>query len=120
MAQDKRVLGRVICVQHLRVRRISARLSGFVKCMRGPWEYENPPCASVGGDFWFPEKANGQMNTVEMVMAKSICHTYPHKAECAEWGIYNEVHGVWGGLTQQDRIPIQRKLNIIIRGVNVA
>jgi hypothetical protein len=54
--------------------------------MRGPWEYENPPCASVGGDFWFPEKANGRMNTVEMVMAKSICHTCPHKAECAEWG----------------------------------
>jgi hypothetical protein len=71
--------------------------------MREPRFYENPACASVGGDFWFPEK-----------------HTCPHKAECAEWGIYNEVHGVWGGLTQQDRIPIQRKLNIIIRGVNVA
>lgn len=88
--------------------------------MREPWVYENPACAEVGGDFWFPEKADGSMNTVEMVMAKSICRTCPHKAECAEWGIRNEVFGIWGGLTQQDRRPIQRQLKITIKGESVA
>jgi hypothetical protein len=27
--------------------------------MREPSEYEAPLCASVGGDFWFPEKVAG-------------------------------------------------------------
>jgi hypothetical protein len=32
--------------------------------------------------------------------ARSICNNCEHKAECAEWGIYNERHGIWGGLTE--------------------
>jgi len=55
-----------------------------------------------------------------MVMAKSICHTCPHKAECAEWGINKEQFGIWGGLTQADRVPIRKQLNIILKGENVA
>ena len=88
--------------------------------MRDPGLYENPSCAEVGGDFWFPEKADGSMNTVEMVMAKKICHTCPHKAECAEWGIKNERYGIWGGLTQKDRRPLQKQLNIVLEEEDVA
>jgi hypothetical protein len=88
--------------------------------MRSPRFYENPSCAQVGGEFWFPERTDGSMNTVEMVMAKSICHTCPHKAECAEWGINKEQFGIWGGLTQADRVPIRKQLNIILKGENVA
>jgi WhiB family redox-sensing transcriptional regulator len=60
------------------------------------------------------------MNTVEMVMAKSICRTCPHKAECAEWGIKNEAFGIWGGLTERDRRPLRKALNITVKGENVA
>jgi len=88
--------------------------------MREPRFYENPSCAQVGGDFWFPEKADGSMNTVEMAMAKSICNSCPHKAECAEWGIKNESFGIWGGLTETDRRPIRRARNIRVRGEGVA
>jgi WhiB family redox-sensing transcriptional regulator len=88
--------------------------------MREPRFFENPACAEVGGDFWFPERTDGSMNTVEMVMAKSICRTCPHKAECAEWGIHNERFGIWGGLTQKDRRPIRKQLNIVLKGEDVA
>lgn len=88
--------------------------------MREPWVYEHPACAEVGGDFWFPEKADGSMNTVEMVMAKSICRTCPHKAECAEWGIRNEAHGIWGGLTPRDREAVRRNNKIRLREEDVA
>jgi len=88
--------------------------------MREPRFYENPSCAEVGGDFWFPEKADGSMNTVEMVMAKSICRTCPHKAECAEWGINKETHGIWGGMTEKERRPLRRALKITIKGESVA
>ena len=88
--------------------------------MREPSEYEAPLCASVGGDFWFPEKETGGSNSTEMVMAKSICRQCPHQTECAEWGIQKEDFGVWGGLSELDRRLIRRKKNIILKGDGIA
>lgn len=72
--------------------------------MRVPWEYEEPKCAEIGGDFWFPEKGE---DTSEYTLAKSICHSCTHKAECLEWGINNELHGVWGGMSARERQMIR-------------
>jgi hypothetical protein len=88
--------------------------------MREPRFYENPYCADVGGDFWFPEKENGYLYAKEMEMAKSICGMCPHQTECAEWGIKNEVHGIWGGLAPRTRANIRTKRNIILREEDVA
>lgn len=92
--------------------------------MRQPREYENPSCASVGGDFWFPEKANskGAVRTLsgtsfEVQMAKAICKSCIHKLECAEWGLKREYFGIWGGLTEGERRPIRRSLNIKVEEV---
>ena len=75
--------------------------------MREPKDYEAPSCAQIGGDFWFPDvKEKGSHE--DTFFAKSICKTCPHQSECAEWGLANEVHGIWGGLTSKDRILIDR------------
>ena len=60
------------------------------------------------------------MSRNEIAMAKKICLSCPHKAECAEWGIKNESFGIWGGLTETDRRPIRRARNIRVRGEGVA
>ena len=78
--------------------------------MREPRFYENPSCAQVGGDFWFPEKADGSMNTVEMVMAKSICQSCPHKVECVEWGIKKEPILKWKAGNQVTGSRRERKI----------
>lgn len=88
--------------------------------MREPRFYESPACATVGGDFWFPEKSDGTSNSIEMVMAKSICNLCPHRIECAEWGIENEYYGIWGGLTERQRQSIRRQRNISLKGEGVA
>jgi WhiB family redox-sensing transcriptional regulator len=88
--------------------------------VREPRFYENPACASVGGDFWFPEKSDGSMNSVEMLMAKSICKSCLHRTECAEWGIYRERFGIWGGLTEFERRSIRRQQDITLKGEDVA
>lgn len=110
-----------------RVRQTSATLSGFANCMRGPWEYEDPSCASVGGDFWFPELEKGSTHLsgadgkrLEGQTAKSICKSCIHKLECQRWGLEHERFGIWGGLTETDRNPIRRRLNIIVEEVGVA
>ena len=88
--------------------------------MREPRFYENPACATVGGDFWFPEKHDGTSNSTEMLMAISICKGCPHRTECAEWGVQKERFGIWGGITERQRRIIRRQRNITLRGEDVA
>jgi hypothetical protein len=110
-----------------RVRQTSATLSGFANCMRGPWEYEDPSCASVGGDFWFPEIEKGVVllsgsdgRRLESQVAKSICKSCIHKIECQQWGLKHERFGIWGGLAEPDRNVVRKRLNIIVEEVSNA
>lgn len=77
--------------------------------MRTPREFENPLCAQVDGELWFPEVGSNSES------AKRICNQCPHQTECAEWGIKHEVHGVWGGLSAYDRKRLRSKLRIIVQ-----
>ena len=76
--------------------------------MRSPREFENPLCAQVDGELWFPEKGGSS------VAAKKICSQCSHITECAEWGIKHEAFGIWGGLSVRDRDRIRKKRNITI------
>ena len=94
--------------------------------MRGPWEYEDPSCASVGGNFWFPEKTHKDgygtvfnAQSEEVKIAKSVCNSCIHKIECQQWGLHHEYHGIWGGLSDAERRPIRRRLNIIVKEVGI-
>jgi WhiB family transcriptional regulator, redox-sensing transcriptional regulator len=107
-------------VLHQRVQQTSATLSGSDNWMREPRFYEDPACATVGGDFWFPEKSDGSSNSTEMLLAISICKKCTHQVECAEWGIENERFGIWGGVTENQRRNIRREKDIKLRGEDVA
>ena len=92
--------------------------------MREPWEYEDPSCASVGGDFWFAERdginfAGTDEKQVQTQVAKKICGSCTHKIECQQWGLKHERFGIWGGLSESDRRPIRKRLNIIVEEINV-
>jgi len=107
-----------------RAHQISAIPSGFDNCMRQPWEYENPACASVGGDFWFPDKYAGDgpvrainVQSEEVRIAISVCKSCTHRIECRQWGLEREYYGIWGGLTEGERRPIRRQLNITVKEV---
>lgn len=76
--------------------------------MRSPREFDNPLCAQVDGELWFPDKGG------DTRPAKKICDQCIHKTECAEWGIKHELIGVWGGLSGFERRLIRRKYNIIL------
>jgi WhiB family redox-sensing transcriptional regulator len=61
-------------------------------------------CREVDGDLWFPEQGNGSAR-----QAKEICAQCPVKTECADWALKaREPHGIWGGLSEQERARIRR------------
>jgi len=84
--------------------------------MREPREYENPLCAQIGGDFWFPEREEGAVSYIDGQYAKSICKRCIHKVECAEWGIRKETFGIWGGLAHRERLQARRDRRINLGG----
>ncbi|NBW18330.1 MAG: WhiB family transcriptional regulator [Caulobacteraceae bacterium] len=84
--------------------------------MREPREYENPLCAEIGGDFWFPERDNPEnRKLLDPSYAKSICRSCIHRTECAQWGIKNERFGIWGGLTEYERTLLRTRSKIRVK-----
>jgi len=64
-------------------------------------------CKKKNGDIWFPPF---ETTTPELyyAIAKRICNVCPVWEECRNFGI-KETFGVWGGLTPQERIPLQKE-----------
>ena len=75
--------------------------------MRQPWQYERPACRNLEPDLFVEETKE---NTP---IAIAICRQCDHQIECAQYGIYVMVIGVWGGLTTSQRAEAAKRNNII-------
>ena len=63
-----------------------------------------PACRGIPVELFFPER--GQLPTD----AKRVCRGCPLLIQCRRWALDQpvaELHGVWGGLTQHERIDIK-------------
>lgn len=68
------------------------------------WE-ASAACATVGGDWWFPEKDAGRNSAAD---AKRICMGCPVRVECLEYALARPwLEGVWGGLTERSRATLR-------------
>jgi len=78
-----------------------------------PPVFENAPCESLDVNIFFakdPDEPGYKNSDTEYREAKKICMGCPYRVECAEWGIKNEVYGMWGGLSPRERQKL-RKIN---------
>ena len=84
--------------------------------MKGPWEFENAPCTEIGTSHFFSHDKDDPSSTgtkdQSFKDAKKVCASCVYQEDCAIWGLQNESHGVWGGLTPKDRKLLKRKLNM--------
>ena len=80
--------------------------------MRVPTSFENPLCAEVDTELFFPEK--GEQN--KSAIAKSLCLQCPHIDECLEWALRYERYGIWGGTNELTRKRIRSKRKIKFLG----
>jgi WhiB family redox-sensing transcriptional regulator len=88
--------------------------------MQHPFNFDEPACSEVGGDFWFPERVEGGGNSTELRMAKAICSRCPHLNECLEWGLKRERYGIWGGLSESEREAVRKERKILLKEEGVA
>lgn len=61
-------------------------------------------CGQTDPDSFFPEKGGSARE------AKQVCLACPVRVQCLEWALDNAEHfGVWGGLTEKERLRIRRR-----------
>ena len=73
---------------------------------RPPQWHEQANCAGVDPELFFPETGR---KTKASRQAKKICFRCDVRNECLQWALdNNEVHGVYGGTTPEQRKQIHR------------
>ncbi|WP_327310067.1 WhiB family transcriptional regulator (plasmid) [Streptomyces sp. NBC_01298] len=65
-----------------------------------------PACAGADPELFFVHA----LSTLQIARAKAICATCPLVASCLEGALERgEEHGVWGGLTEDERRALKRR-----------
>lgn len=63
-------------------------------------------CAEADPELFFPEKNHPEQARA----AKSLCQACDERPTCLEWALENdEVYGIWGGLSERERLKIRRE-----------
>ncbi|MGW1161331.1 WhiB family transcriptional regulator [Streptomyces sp. NPDC002513] len=66
------------------------------------WQ-EQALCAQTGADFFFPEPGSSVRE------AKRICELCAIRSACLEYALaHDERFGVWGGLSEKERLHLRR------------
>ncbi|MGW1895388.1 WhiB family transcriptional regulator [Streptomyces sp. NPDC002004] len=61
-------------------------------------------CAQVGADFFFPEPGSSVRD------AKRVCALCPIRTACLDYALaHDERFGVWGGLSEKERLGLRRE-----------
>jgi WhiB family redox-sensing transcriptional regulator len=80
------------------------------------WQ-ENGNCRNHPTDLFYPEMAtrDGQLKARHAV---SICRTCDVVSQCRSYAIENESFGIWGGMTEGERLKHRRTNSIAVRFPN--
>jgi WhiB family transcriptional regulator, redox-sensing transcriptional regulator len=63
-------------------------------------------CQFADPDLFFPISSSGPSGS-QVAQAKAICAGCPVRQQCLAFALRtHQVHGVWGGLTEQERHPL--------------
>jgi WhiB family transcriptional regulator, redox-sensing transcriptional regulator len=69
-------------------------------------------CLSADPELFFPISYSGRA-LEQVAAAKAICAACPVRRECLAFALQTgQSHGIWGGLTEQERAPRRRRLPV--------
>jgi WhiB family redox-sensing transcriptional regulator len=65
-------------------------------------------CRTTDPELFFPISTSGPAQT-QLARAKAVCARCPVRAECLAFALTTrQVHGVWGGLSEEERALVWR------------
>jgi WhiB family redox-sensing transcriptional regulator len=90
-------------------------VSKALKPILDNWEWQfDGACVDTDPESFFLEpNMRGKEKRTREVNAKTICNTCPVKQQCLDHALkVPEVYGVWGGMTEEERHLLAKKLGI--------
>jgi WhiB family redox-sensing transcriptional regulator len=90
-------------------------VSKALKPILDNWEWQfDGACVDADPESFFLEpNMRGKEKRTREVNAKTICNTCPVKQQCLDHALkVPEVYGVWGGMTEEERHLLAKKLGI--------
>ena len=92
-----------------------ARETGPDREHRPDWR-DDAACGDVDPETFFPD---GDLVSIRLQVkaAKAVCRGCPVSATCLSWALASgQEFGIWGGLTEDERRHLQRRLRLGRRG----
>jgi WhiB family redox-sensing transcriptional regulator len=68
------------------------------------------PCRTGDPDRFFPEHGSWRLSSRR---AKAECKSCPLLNSCFDYALHNDVEGIWGGTSYEDRKRMRRKYKIV-------
>jgi WhiB family transcriptional regulator, redox-sensing transcriptional regulator len=79
----------------------------------GAWRL-GAACRSADPDLFFPVSSTGK-SLEQVTQAKAICARCPVRRECLAFALRTQqFHGIWGGLTEQERDQAEMPGQLIV------
>jgi WhiB family transcriptional regulator, redox-sensing transcriptional regulator len=68
-------------------------------------------CRSADPDLFFPVSSSGRSLEQEE-RAKAVCRTCIVRRQCLQYAIAANEEGVWGGMTEDERLRVARRTHV--------
>jgi len=89
----------------------AGQITAWKSLMKSSDEAEFAPACENYPDAFFPEKGASGL-AQELKWAIDTCKECPIMKDCANYAIKYERHGVWGGMTAEERKTARRAMNL--------
>ena len=84
------------------------------------WQFEGACNGVETNDFFLEDDMRGAKKRNRQVNAIAICNTCPVKQQCLDHALnVPEVYGVWGGMTEEQRHTLSKRLGIVYEHIRV-
>jgi WhiB family redox-sensing transcriptional regulator len=73
----------------------------LIRSTRGVPDWPDAACKGSDPDLFFPPPGRGASK--QSATAKQVCSSCPARTACLSWALADNVHGIWGGTTEEER-----------------
>jgi len=87
--------------------RLDALFDNYANPEYAEVDWSRSACRSLPTEFFYRIEDRGVAKIIDVDVFRSICTPCPIWRQCLNYAVRNENHGVWGGMTSDERVAIR-------------
>ena len=78
-------------------------------------DWDRAECKDLPTEFFYRIEERGVAKVLDVQVFRSICTPCPIWKNCLGYAVKNEIYGVWGGMTTDERRAVSSRLNSTLK-----